>query len=381
MHPDTQLQHLGEEHKPHGAVVPPIFQNSLFVFETYADFAAAQQGKPTTSPYHYSRISNPTVDIVNKKLAMLEGTEDALVFGSGMSAITSAILSCVSSGGHVVALDTCYGPTRNFLQTYLTKFGVTCTFVDGLTPESFLDEIRPETQLVYLESPSSIIFRLQDLDAITSACRSKGIPTIMDNSYASPVHQQPAKFGVDIVVHSATKYLCGHSDVVAGALCASAERVKKITMAGELEFFGSILAPFPAWLMLRGLRTLKLRIKHHAATAHHLAGWLRDHSAVQQVHHVGFAQGRQRELFEKQMTGTGGLVTFEPKNQDPEYIERLINSLGVFQLGVSWGGFESLSVPLHYTALGFDGPRYMVRLYCGLEDPDDLINDLAQALT
>lgn len=377
MERDTLLQHLGEEYKPHGAVVPPIFQNSLFVFDTYAEFSAAQSGKPTDSPYHYSRISNPTVDIVNKKLAMLEGTEAALVFGSGMAAISSAIMSCIASGSHVIAVDTCYGPTRNFIEKYLPKLGVTSTFVDGLSPESILDAIQPNTRLVYLESPGSIIFRLQDLEAVTKVCREKKIETIIDNSYASPIHQQPAKFGVDMVVHSATKYLCGHSDVVAGALCGSEEKIRAIMIGGELEYFGSILPPFPAWLMLRGLRTLKLRIKHHAQTAHELAVWLRERPEVERVFHVGFVEGRQKELFEKQMTGTGGLVTFQPKTQDPKQLEAFIDALTVFQLGVSWGGFESLSVPLHFQQL--PEPRYLVRLYCGLEDPSDLRSDLDQA--
>lgn len=377
LHLDTLLQHLGEEEKPHGAVVPPIFQNSLFVFDTYKDFAGAQTGDETASKFHYSRITNPTVEIVCKKLALLEGTGGALVFGSGMGAISAAILNCVEHGSHVVVVDTCYGPTRNFIENYLGRFGVTHTFVDGLTPESVLDAIRPETSLVYLESPGSIIFRIQDLEAITRVCREKGIATIIDNSYSSPIHQQPAKFGVDIVVHSATKYLCGHSDVVAGALMASEERIKRI-VDGELQYLGAILAPMPAWLMLRGLRTLKLRVKHHQATAHEVALWLRGRPEVRHVHHVGFFEGRQRALYEKQMEGTGGLVTFEPAMQDPDWVERFIDALNVFQLGVSWGGFESLSVPLHYSALGWDEPRYLVRLYCGLEDPVDLVSDLAQ---
>jgi cystathionine beta-lyase/cystathionine gamma-synthase len=375
---DTLLQHLGEEVKPHGAVTPPIFQNSLFVFPTYKEFAAAQAGNTTASPYHYSRISNPTVDVVLKKLALLEGTEAALVFGSGMGAISAAIMNCVEAGSHIVCLDTCYGPTRSFIETYLPKFGVTHTFVDGLTPESVLDAIKPETTLVYLESPSSIIFRLQDLEAIAAVCREKKIATIVDNSYASPVFQQPARFGIDIIVHSATKYLCGHSDVVAGALCTSTERAKKI-IDHELQYLGAILPPLPAWLMLRGLRTLKLRVPHHGRTAHEIALFLRERPEVQNVFHVGFVEGRQRELFEKQMTGTGGLVTFEPVEQNAGYLERLIDSLKLFQLGVSWGGFESLGVPLHYNALGWDKPRYLVRLYCGLEDPIDMKNDLDRA--
>lgn len=377
-HLDTQLQHLGEEFKPWGAVVPPIFQNSLFVFESYQEFSGAQQGITNGSPYHYSRISNPTVEIVNKKLALLEGTEAALVFGSGMAAISAAILSCVESGSHIVCLDTCYGPTRNFIEQYLPKFGVSVTFVDGLSPESVLDAIRPETHLVYLESPSSIIFRIQDFEAITRVCRAKGILTITDNSYASPIHQQPAKFGVDIIVHSATKYLCGHSDVVAGALMASAERVKKI-VDDELQYLGAILPPFPAWLMLRGLRTLKLRVKQSAESADTVADFLKGRLEVRHVNHVRYFEGRQKELFDKQMTGTGGLVSFEPEIQDAAYLEKLIDNLKLFQLGVSWGGFESLGVPLHYNAMGWEEPRYLVRLYCGFEDPRDMIVDLDRA--
>lgn len=376
---DTALQHVGEEFKPWGAVVPPIFQNSLFVFDSYADFTAQHAGSVNGAPFHYSRISNPTVDIVTKKLALLEGTEDALAFNSGMAAITAAIMSAVSAGAHIVCLDTCYGPTRNFIEKYLPRFGVSVTFVDGLSPESVLDALKPETTLVYLESPSSIIFRIQDFEAITAECRRRGIVTVSDNSYASPIHQNPAKFGVDIVVHSATKYLCGHSDVVAGALMASRDRVKQIVMGGELEYFGNILPPFQAWLMLRGLRTLKMRLNHSAETAHQMALFLRERPEVRHVNHVRFFEGRQKELFEKQMTGSGGLVSFEPVIQDKAYLERLINALKLFQLGVSWGGFESLGVPIEYHALGWDEPRLLVRLYCGYEDIRDMTADVDRA--
>ncbi|HZH99432.1 MAG TPA: aminotransferase class I/II-fold pyridoxal phosphate-dependent enzyme, partial [Fimbriimonadaceae bacterium] len=306
---DTLLQHFGEEEKILGAVTPPIFQNSLFVFDEYEGFLETMLENPGGPPHHYSRFSNPTVEVVEKKIALLERAEECKVFGSGMAAISCAMLSCLQAGSHVVAVDTCYQPVRKFLDLYLPKFGVRVTYVDGTSTEELLDEIRPETSCIYLESPSSLVFRLQDLEAIARVAREKGITTICDNSYASPLYQNPLEFGIDLVVHSATKYLAGHSDITAGVVCGSAERIDGI-LRNELQFFGSIIAPFPAWLLLRGLRTLKRRLKQHELSGNRLAAWLRTRPEVERVHHVSFEDHPQRDLYLKQMRGSGGLLSF-----------------------------------------------------------------------
>jgi cystathionine beta-lyase len=374
---DTLLQHLGEDEKVLGAVVPPIFQNSLFVFPDQASFTAAG-ADPLNNCSLYSRVGNPSLHVAEQKIAMLEGAERCKLIGSGMGAITAAIMSTVESGSHVVAVDGCYGPVRDLLTDYLARFGVTHTFVDGACPEDVIDAIRPETTLVYLESPSSLIFRLQDIRTIAKACREKGVTTIIDNTYSTPLYQNPIEMGVDIVVHSASKYMSGHSDVIAGAICSTEKRMDRI-LKKEIALLGSILAPFPAWLITRGLRTLKLRLKAHEIAGQAVAEWMEDQSWVDRVNHVGLRTFPQRELMIHQMKGTGGLFSFEPKNQTQEACDTFVNNLQLFQLGVSWGGFESLVVQSTVAPLHYKEARRVIRLFIGLEDPEDLMADLTQA--
>lgn len=355
-----------------GAVVAPIFQNSLFVFDTHEEYTRSW----TAGPHAYSRISNPTNEAVEKKLAKLEGCESAKVFASGMAAISAAILSCVESGSHIVLVDSVYGPTRQFIR-YLTKFGVTHTLVDGRDTEELLDALRPETGLVYLESPSSMSMRLQDIRAITQVCREKKVPTALDNSHATPYHQLPAAMGVDIVLHSATKYLGGHSDLLAGVVATSQARIDAMLHA-EYALLGGALGPFQAWLLMRGLRTLSLRMAAHQKAGNLVAGWLEARPDVERVYHVGLPSYPQRELALQQMSGTGGLLSWVPRNPSQPWLAAFCDSLELFQLGCSWGGFESLAVVGSVRELG-EAPQPAIRLFCGLEDPQDLIEDLDQA--
>lgn len=378
-HRDTLIQHLGEEKRPHGAVVGPIYQNSLFTYSSWDEFKALWEDKPWDPDVHvYSRVSNPTLRTLEIKLAALERADEAKVFSSGMAAISAGVFSSVQSGGHIVSIDTVYGPTRQLLEQYLPTFGVTTTFVDPRDTQGLLDAIRPETSLIYLESPSSLIFRLQDLRAITRVARDKGITTAIDNSYASPIFQRPIEHGVDIVLHSASKYLNGHSDVVAGALCTDAMRMDRIVKQ-EVSLFGGTLAPLPAWLMLRGLRTLPIRMRAHQEAGNVVAEWLAGQPEVERVFHIGDPGHEQRDLICRQMDGSGGLLSFIPKVQEEARIAGFVESLRVFQLGVSWGGFESLVVPIHLQTIDWPEPRWIVRLFCGLESPADLVADLEQA--
>ncbi|MFZ4508389.1 MAG: trans-sulfuration enzyme family protein [Fimbriimonas sp.] len=376
---DTLLCHFGEEEKVKGAVVAPIFQNSLFTFETMEELLTNMGQNPGGPPYHYSRVGNPTVELAERKLAALEGTEGARLFGCGMAAISAAILSTVEQGSHVVTMDSAYGPTKTFLGSYLKRFGVEVTFVDGRCTEELLDAVRPETSLIYLESPSSMLFRVQDVPTIAQHAKSKGIATAIDNTYNSPLYMNPAAMGVDLVIHSATKYIGGHSDVTAGVVCGSSERMDRLTRQ-ELMFIGSVLHPFQAWLLLRGLRTLSLRIPRHESTANTVAAWLDDQDAIREVHHLGLLTYPQRDLVKKMMRGTTGLFSFEPKQQDPAKIKAFCDALKVFQRGISWGGFESLVVALPLKPADFETTKWVIRLFTGLEDPKDLIADLAQAL-
>jgi len=376
---NTRLAHFGEEVKHEGAVAPPLFQTSLFVFDTFEQFESGIVGNPEGPPYHYSRIGNPSVDLAERKIANLEGTEECKLIGTGQGAITMAIMSCVEAGAHVVAVDTCYGPTRSLLAEYLVKFGVSVTFVTGIDPQEIFDAVRPETTLIYLESPSSILFRLQDIEAVTKFAREKGIATAIDNTYCTPIFSNPAKMGVDIVLHSATKFMGGHSDLTAGALCSTKERITKM-LKWEVNLLGSILAPFPAWLLTRGLRTLGIRMQRHQSTGNIVAGWLSEQPQVEEMRHVGLPDYPQRDLFLKQMRGSTSLFTFIPKVQDKEKIMRFVEGLELFQLGVSWGGYESLVVPIYGKPDDWPEPRWVIRLFCGLEEPEDLIADIKQSL-
>lgn len=377
MHDATLLQHLGEEEKIKGAVSPPVFLNSLYVFDDLDEFINRDR-KPDGPGFSYSRLGNPSVTIVEKKVAALERTDKAKIFSSGMAAITASILACVEQGSHVVCVDTSYGPTRQFLSEYMPKFGVSTTFVTGLTTDEVMDAVRPETSLVILESPGSIIFRLQDFRAIAAACKERGITTMTDNSYSAGVIQKPAEFGVDVVVQTATKYLAGHSDLVAGTVAGSEAFIDRLMMR-ELQWIGSIINPFGAWMLMRGMRTLKLRMKHAEEQGNAMASWLQAQPWVDRVVHVGSPDFPQKQLRDSQMTGSASLLSFAPKDQSDEWTRAFDKGLEMFQLGVSWGGFESLAVPLDIEAMGWEGPKRLIRLYIGLEELDDLTADLAQA--
>lgn len=378
--PDTLLQHFGEDEKYLGAVSPPLIHTSTFVFDDVDTFHETMQNNPGGPPWHYSRVGNPTVAAVEEKLAALEHTEAAKMFGCGMGAITAAMFSCIGSGSHVVAVDSCYGTTKQVFEEYFPRFNVSHTYVSGLTVESILDAVKPETTLIYLESPGSLIFRLQDIEPVTKYAKEKGIPTLLDNTYSTPLHMNPADYGVDMVIHSATKYLAGHSDTCSGVICASKERIDRLTR-WEVNFFGSVCSPFNGWMVHRGLRTLRVRLKQHELAGNIVADYLAGKSAVDRVIHVGHETFPQRELYSKYFRGSGGLLSFVPVNQDGEYIKRFCNALKLFRLGVSWGGHECLAVPLQVKPIGWATDTYVIRLYCGLEDPADMIKDLEQAFS
>ena len=393
---DTLCAHWAEDRtRFHGAVVPPIFQNSLF---TYADCDARmrmweslgkqkeQQTETGWTPseiFDYTRVSNPTTEITEAKIAALEGGEKARCFGSGMAAISAAILSCVKSGDHVIAVETIYGPTRQFLSDYLPRFGIETTYVDGRDTGDFARAIRPSTTLIYLESPSTFVFHQQDLSAVATLAKAHGISTICDNSWASPIFQNPLKHGIDLVLHSATKYLGGHSDVVAGVVAGSAARIDALVMQ-EGCLLGAVLDPFAAWLLLRGLRTLPIRMERHQQTTVKIAQWLRDHPKIAHVFYPGLPDAPQANITACQLRGTSGLLTITLKDRSKEATFRFVDALHYFSLGCSWGGFESLVMPLTLPSqfFGEEGEvhRWIVRLHIGLEGFEDIQRDLSRAL-
>lgn len=380
--PATEIMHLGEDRsKFAGAVVPPIFQNSLFVFESAEAIDQAFQNFDTS--FIYTRGNNPTVKILEEKVAALEKAEACKFFASGMSAISAAILSTISAGDHIICVDSVYGPTSNFISRYLVpKFKVTVDYVKGEVLEDYIACTKPNTKLIYLESPSSGVYRIQDLKSIAEYASSRGIATIIDNTWATPIFQNPIALGIDLVVHSASKYLGGHSDVVAGCVVGSKARIKDI-FEQEHQLLGGKIAPFEAWLILRGLRTLPIRMAQHQKTAAAVMAYLKTRPEVTKILYPA-----GNPIAEKQMTGFAGLFTIE-LNTDEQGVRRFLNTLELFSIGVSWGGYESLAyapiislskelTPEKLAAAGIHPG--LVRLFVGLEDAGDLILDLETAL-
>ena len=371
--------HLGDEYAQFmGAIVPPIFQNSLFVKPT------PKNGVPD-SGFVYSRVSNPTMDIAERKIAALEGAEAAAVFSSGMGAISAAIMHFVKKDCHIVAPHTIYGPTRTFITKYLAeKFGVTHTFVHGVDPEEFRNAIRPETTLIYLESPSSLTLYMQDIEEVAKIAKEHGIGTVIDNTYATPLHQNPYKYGIDLICHTASKYMGGHSDIIAGVVAGSKENIEQIA-CNERELMGACMDPHQAWLLIRGLRTMPVRVKAHGESGLKVAKWLEQHPCVKQVFYPGLDSHPQKELVDKYLKGkTNGLLAFTFDGTAAQATE-FVYSLKMFQFGVSWGGFESLACMPHMrldeqTCQWLGGRQNLIRIHCGLEGVEALIADLDQAL-
>jgi cystathionine beta-lyase/cystathionine gamma-synthase len=377
------LNELGEERDTYfNAVSPPIVQTSNFTFNTVDAFRDALGDEYDANLY--SRGNNPTINILRKKLAALDGAEDALVFGSGIAAVAIPVISILQQGDHVVCVENPYSWTIKLFTKLLPRFGVTCTFINGTELKNFEDALQDNTKLIYLESPNTFSYELQDLAAIAQLAKSKGILTMIDNSYCSPLYQQPIKLGIDLVAQSATKYIGGHSDVVAGVVTGSRELLKKIF---ELEYMniGASMAPQSAWLLIRGLRTLPLRLQRSFETTKIITAWLQQHPAVDRVIWPFLPGFKQAELAKKQMQGCGGLFSFTLKAASVQGIEKFCNSLQHILMAVSWGGHESLIIPAIATikAEDFDAGNIrhqLIRMYVGLEEPEYLIKDLEQAL-
>ncbi len=385
----TDLSHFGEERADFaGAVVPPIFQNSLFTYESWDDISNAFDDR--TNSFIYSRGNNPTVKIAQEKIARLAGGERALLFASGMAAITAAVMHCMQKDGHVIAVKNLYGPANNLLFNYLRKkMDLSVTFVPGRAVTDFEEAIRPNTQLIYLESPSSGVFSLQDLKAVATLAKKHGIKTLIDNSWATPIFQKPLALGIDLEVHSCSKYIGGHSDIVAGVVIGDTASLDSI-FRNEYEWLGGRIAPMDAWLITRSLRTLPLRMKAHQKNAIAVASFLQNHPAVAQVNYPGLPSFDQYELGRQQMTGYSGLLSFRLRTTDLEQVKKFFNNLEVFKIGVSWGGHESLIYALAISYIKEMTPEQFaqtglaygdMRISVGLEHVEDLIADLEQGFT
>ncbi|AMM50151.1 cystathionine beta-lyase [Rufibacter sp. DG15C] len=377
------LNELGEDRAAYfNAVAPPIIQSSNFACPTVEDFKFALQHEAEVD--FYTRGNNPTVDILEKKIAALEGMEHAIAFGSGIAAVSAAVLSQVKAGDHVVCVNKPYTWANALMKKFLPRFGVEVTMVDGTDPENYRLATKENTVLYYLESPNSFTFELQDIAAIAAIAKEKSIFTIIDNSFASPLYQNPAAMGIDLVVHAATKYISGHSDVMGGIICGSRERINRI-FEHEYMTLGAVLSPHDAWLLIRGLRTLPVRMERIAATTRQVIAFLEQHPEVAKIYWPFLPSNPQYELAKKQMRNNTGQFTIQLATEDVPEIERFCDSLQHFLMAASWGGHESLIYPTvaSYRDSNYKSnlPYNLIRFYIGLEEPDYLIKDLEQAFT
>ena len=383
----TRAIHAGYDAKANdGALVPPLHLSSTFVFETAEAgaeiFAGEREG------YFYSRIANPTVDLLERRMAALEGAEAAVATASGMGAIAAVFWSFLKPGDEIIVDQTLYGCTFAFMRHGLARFGVRVTHVDLTDPANLEACISDATKIVYFETPANPNMRLVDIAAVSAIARDHGARTVVDNTYATPVLTQPITLGADIVVHSATKYLGGHGDLVGGIALGTGADMQQVRLVGVKDMTGAVMAPFNAMLVLRGLKTLKLRMAEHCRSAAAVAATLNDHPAVAAVHYPGLACFPQHDLARRQMPGFGGMIAFELKGGYAAGVA-MMNRLTLVQRAVSLGDAESLiqhpASMTHSTYTAEERHAHgiadgLVRLSVGLEEADEIAADLTQAL-
>lgn len=371
---ETKAIHAGQDPDPAtGAAVVPIYQTSTYVQE--------EVGKH--KGYEYSRTRNPTRTALETALAALEGASHGLAFGSGMAA-EDTVLRLLSSGDHVVMGDDVYGGTRRLFEKVLDRFGLEFTSVDTTRPEAVREAIRPSTRMIWIETPTNPYLRIADIAAIADVAKGTGALLVVDNTFATPYLQRPLSLGADVVVHSTTKYLGGHSDVVGGAVCTSDD-----DLAGRLAFLqnavGGVPGPFDCWLVLRGVKTLAVRMERHCGNAARVAEFLKEHPLVARVWYPGLPDHPGHEVAARQMSGFGGMVSFEVASREEAL--RIVSRTKLFFLAESLGGVESLiEHPAAMTHASIaDSPfrvsEDLIRLSVGLEHVDDLIDDLKSALS
>lgn len=382
----TQAIHAGESPDDvTGAVAVPIHMANTFAFPTAETAAATFAGEEPG--YIYTRWGNPTQATLERRIAALDGGEAALVTASGMAAISTAIMSVVEQGDHIVATSAVYSGTFNLLAKELPRYGVTTTFVDASDPDKIADAIRDNTRIVYLESPGNPTLAINDIAAGAEVAHAAGALAFVDNTFATPANQRPLDLGADVVLYSATKYFCGHGDAIGGAIVGSQAFIDH-ARTGILRDVGGIISPFNAWLILRGMQTLPLRVERHSTNALQVSRFLEEHPAVNWVAYPGLESHPQHNLARRQMRGYGGMVCFEVKG-GVEAGARLMNHVRLCTLTVSLGDTKTLichSASTTHSTVPADARRAagitdgLVRLSVGLEDPMDIIADLDQAL-
>jgi len=383
----TRAIHAGyDPAEEHGALTPPVHLTSTFAFESAE--AGGEMFAGTREGHFYSRISNPTTDLLERRLASLEGGEAAVATASGMGAITAVLWSFLAAGDEVITDQTLYGCTFAFMRDGLTRFGVTVRQVDMTDPEALAAAISDRTRIVYFETPANPNMRLVDIAAISRIARAAGAKVVVDNTYATPVLTRPIGLGADVVVHSATKYLGGHGDLVGGVAVGGTEDMARVRLVGVKDMTGAVMSPFTAFLVLRGLKTLSLRMTRHGDSALSAARWLETHPAVARVFYPGLASFPQHTLAARQMASGGGMMAFELKGGHAAGVA-MMNRLTLIRRAVSLGDAETLIqhpasmthstyTPEERAAAGIG--EGLVRLSVGLEDIADILEDLERAL-
>jgi cystathionine gamma-synthase len=381
----TRSVHGGErDRRESDALTTPIYQTSTYTFVDSAQVRAYQEGRLRRD--EYGRYGNPTWRAVERKLAELEGGDDAVLFASGMCAATTTFFAMLPQGSHLVVTSDCYRRTRQFLRQYLTKMGVETTVIEPANPQKLAEALRPETRLFFTESPTNPYLRVIDIAEAARVCHARGVKVVIDSTFATPVNQRALELGADLVLHSATKYLGGHNDLLAG--CAIGPEPVIGALRDAVGVLGGILDPHAAWLLLRGLKTLALRMGRHNENGLRVATWLESHPKVRRVWYPGLPSHPDHAVAARTMRGFGGVVTFEV-DSDLDGTQRFVDAVRIPYIAPSLGGVESL-IEMPVTMSYWDQPREeryalgitdsLVRLALGIEDADDLIADLEQAL-
>lgn len=381
----TDAVHAGEDRKENfGALSVPIYPASVFAFENADDGIAIHNYEK--DGYFYGRLGNPTVEALERTVAELERGEAGLAFASGMAAISAAAFTLVGSGDHVVAPESMYSTTTNFLKHIGEAFGVEITFVDATDAEAYAAALRPNTRMLWVESPSNPLVRITDIAEVSAIGKSAGVATVVDNTFATPFNQRPLELGADLVIHSATKYLGGHSDLTAGLVVGSSELIHKVRH-GPAKLYGGNIAPQVAWLVLRGIKTLALRMERHNANTSALANMLLEHPKVLAVHYPGLESHPGHEIAKRQMRGSGGMMAADVGTA--ETAKALVNNLKVCTFATSLGGVETLIQPValmtHATLSAEERAAAgvsegLLRISVGIEDIHDICRDIYEAL-
>jgi methionine-gamma-lyase len=391
MHTDSQrfntlVIHSGYDSKDYlGSLTTPLFQTSTFTFET------AEQGerrfRGDEEGYIYSRLANPTVKALEDRIALLEGGEAGLAFGSGMAAVSAILIALTKMNDHIICSKGIYGCTFGLLSLMKEKYNIQTDFSDLRTEEEIRSLIKPETACIYIETPINPTMRLIDLELVAKVAKEYNIPVVVDNTFCSPYLQQPLKHGCDVVIHSATKYIGGHGDVVAGLVVGKKEFIQKVAVTTQKDI-GGIISPFDAWLLLRGLKTLPVRLDRHSSNAMKIVEKLKEHPNVEKVYYPGDEEHEDYEICKKQMRNGGGLISFEVKGTKKD-AQKLLNSLQFIHIAVSLGDAETLiqhpatmthAVVPEENRLKMGITDQLIRLSVGLEDWEDIWHDLEKGL-